>query len=261
MKNFLKIAILSLFSILTSSCAYLNMNAANFANDESTGVLCIGMQQSAAFGSCPGAQLDATRMHELLSKYSKNSTLLLSHQATKTVVVKKMQEVCQKDLAIIYYSGHGGSQKQKVNANTTFIEPSGHDSFLCLYNTYMLDDEIWAIVSNAKGRVVLIFDCCHSATMFRVTNPFNFENERKAMAATAKKSPRILVLSGCDDLNYSYGGNDGGLMTNTLLRRFRENKTYKELFENVRDNKELAKSQTVHITEIGDSFKRFTVFK
>ena len=57
--------------ILTAGCSTINMNIFSQANKETTAVLCIGMENS-KFGNCPGAQVDATRMHNLLKKYKKN---------------------------------------------------------------------------------------------------------------------------------------------------------------------------------------------
>ena len=32
----------------------------------------------------------------------------------------------------------------------------------------MVDDAVWNLITHAKGRVMCIFDCCHSGTMYRV---------------------------------------------------------------------------------------------
>ena len=256
-----KLSILAaLILCFCTSCASI-MTGTKEADKKSTAVVCIGMQRSAAFGECPGAGIDATRMYNILTKYSDDAKLLISNQAIYTNVRAAMIAACQKDLAIIYYSGHGGSQKQKITSNTTYVEPSGHDSFLCLYNAAMMDDEIWAIVSQAKGRVVLMFDCCHSATMFRGFPIMTFAKQTSALAAsTEKDGPRLLVLSGCDDLSYSYGADDGGLMTNLFLRKYKNTKSYDEVFSAVEKNKELGRSQNVHFTEIGKSFKALPIF-
>lgn len=230
------------------------------ANKDTTGVLCIGMETS-RYGACPGAQLDATRMYDLLKKkYSNHATLLLSQQATKAVVVQKMVEVCQKDLAIIFYSGHGGDQKQSAATKLNWPEPTGKDQFLCLYSGPMLDDEIWNVICGAKGRVVLIFDCCHSGTMFR--EPLNF-SEKKVDEELfgAGKEPKMLCISGCPDNTYSYGGADGGLLTNAILQKFKEERTYESMWRLLHHDRTLNRSEQVQFHETGESFKDFLIFR
>ena len=38
-----------------------------YEDKSDTTCLCIGMQNSSKYGSCPGAYIDSTRMHKLLS--------------------------------------------------------------------------------------------------------------------------------------------------------------------------------------------------
>lgn len=131
--------------------------------------LCVGMEKSSRFGDCPGCKLDATRLNNILgTKLGYKGTLLISNQATKSAVVSKLKAGIEatpaNGLFLFCYSGHGG---QEYLGGT---EPDGadrKDEYLCLYDTYMLDDEIWSIVSKCKGRVFLYFDACHSATMYR----------------------------------------------------------------------------------------------
>lgn len=131
--------------------------------------LCVGMETSKRFGSCPGCQKDAERMAYLMSKdFGYAGDTLISGQATKEAVVSKLKagiEATPEDgLFLFFYSGHGGQERLGG------AEPTGadkDDEYLCLYDTHMLDDEIWSIVSKCKGRVFLYFDACHSATMYR----------------------------------------------------------------------------------------------
>ena len=131
--------------------------------------LCVGMEESKRFGSCPGCRLDATRMDALLrEKFGYGGSLLISEKATKSAVVEKLKagigSTPANGLFLFCYSGHGGQEYLGGK------EPDGadrQDEYLCLYDTHMLDDEIWEIVSKCKGRVFLYFDACHSATMYR----------------------------------------------------------------------------------------------
>lgn len=205
-----------------------------------TKIVIVGMANSAKFGKCAGADVDARAMNKILSKYGK-TTVLCDSKATKAAVVSALSDAVNSDLCIFYYSGHGGSERFSGTNAKQGLEPTGQDQYLCLYNTHMLDDEIWNIVSKAKGRVMLIFDCCHSATMFRsVVNeedhvssePFTMQMIDEIVLPQDSKM-RILVWSGCPDDSYSYGDNNGGVLTNGIRISYREGRSYDEVWEGV----------------------------
>lgn len=131
--------------------------------------LAVGMEVSKRFGGCPGCKMDAENLSTLMrSEFGYDGTTLISESATKANVVKCLkkgiEETPEGGLFLFFYSGHGGQERLGGK------EPDGADApdeFLCLYDTYMLDDEIWDIVSKCRGRVFMYFDACHSATMYR----------------------------------------------------------------------------------------------
>lgn len=138
--------------------------------------LCVGMEKSQRFGSCPGCEMDARHMNALMKeRYGYKGDILISEQATKAAVVEKLKAgldgTGEDGLFLFFYSGHGGQEYLGGK------EPDGADrmdEYLCLYDSHMLDDEIWDLVCRCKGRVFLYFDACHSATMFRtVKKPVN----------------------------------------------------------------------------------------
>jgi hypothetical protein len=225
---------------------------ARFENKGDTPCLCIGMQNSSKYGSCPGAYLDSTRMHRLLSKYGA-SECLGDKTATVAAVKAAMQEACKKNLAIIFYSGHGGRV-----ANPKAQDGSGYSEHLCLNNGALFDYTIWDIVSKAAGRVVLIFDCCHSATMYRSSAKYNsykfnqgFEFSMLKNMAFAQGKNNILVWSGCPSDNYSYGDGNGGVLTNAILNSYAEGRTYDEVWR--RASKKAYEQRPVR-TVIGEGF-------
>ena len=229
------------------------------ANKDTTSVLCIGMEKS-KYGECTGSQLDALRMFGLLSRsYSKHATILISEQATRATVIQKMIETCQNDLAIIFYSGHGGEKRQTETTKENFPEPSGKDQHLCLYDNYLLDDEIWEIICQAKGRVVLIFDCCHSATMYR--SPMAFGAKPSNGTFGARAVPNMLCISGCPDDSFSYGDKNGGLLTNAILKCLKEDRTYEKVWKILHADSELNTQEKVQFAEFGESFKDFLIFR
>lgn len=234
------------------------------ASPGKTSFLCVGMESSARFGSCPGCALDAKRLTSLMkTRLGYSGDLIISEEATKASVVDKLRKGISKTpedgLFLFFYSGHGGQE------NLGGTEPDGADrpdEYLCLYDTYMQDDEIWEIVSACRGRVFLYFDACHSATMYRSvasdkavaaarakgtaearaldagnlvsSKGFTFHAERfvkaKALELSSGQSPRILCWSGCKEAEYSYGGNAGGALTIAVVNNWRDGISYKDLF-------------------------------
>lgn len=213
----------------------------------------IGVENSRRFGACPGARHDSLQMKRLLKDISAME-YLLDANATKDHVVQMVKDMIEKvpedGIFILTYSGHGGSQKFA----DTKDEADGKDEFLCLYDTYLKDDDIWDMVTKCKGRVFLFFDCCHSETMFRapmlpIIPPEDLLKEpdpdiagvgaRDAVIATSPVD--MLVWSGCPDNTYSYGDTAGGLFTNALLDALNHGKrTYKEIWQHIKADKSLS---------------------
>jgi hypothetical protein len=224
--------------------------------------LVVGMETSRRFGACPGCEIDAKRMNSLLSDaFGYTGDMLISSQATKGAVVAKLMDgidnTPENGMFIFCYSGHGGQEYLGGQ------EPDGaekRDEYLCLYDTYLLDDEIWEIVSRRKGRVFLYFDACHSATMYRSVaydRVAASEGEAKALdagglvwsagfefhpedyiiaesleAGNGAKAAKtgLLCWSGCKELEYSYGGSRGGVMTCALINNWKKGMTYGRLW-------------------------------
>lgn len=193
-------------------------------NDTSCAVI-VGMENSAFAGACPGAGLDADNMTLFLGSKVGKTVTLKNNKATKSAVRKALVDAVNSyDYVVFFYSGHGGSERVSSSSD----EDDGMDEYLCFYDQPMLDDEVWSIISKAKGKVFLIFDCCHSQTMYR--NPgITFRKVTKKarkFGATSKGAFRMLCWSGCPDDTYSYGGPGGGVFTNTLLNKFSKKDSY-----------------------------------
>ena len=74
----------------------------HFEDKGDTAVVCVGMQGSSKYGSCPGAGADSTRMHKLLSDYG-TAVLLQNKQATVSAVKAALEQACRKKLCIFFY--------------------------------------------------------------------------------------------------------------------------------------------------------------
>ena len=227
----------------------------------------VGIENSVRFGSCPGARHDSRYMNQLLKTVSSSVKMLQDSSATKTAVVSAIRDqvakVPEDGIFILTYSGHGGSQKFA----DTKDEDDGKDEFLCLYDNYLRDDDIWREVTKCRGKVFLFFDCCHSETMFRapmlpIIPPKDLLKESKDIpfGATTRDSVIVnspvdmLVWSGCPDNTYSYGDNAGGLFTNALSTALASGcKTYKEVWTKLKQSKDLKQySQKPQQTILGN---------
>lgn len=228
----------------------------------STYAIVVGMETSKFAGSCDGAGYDADRMYNLFTNYTPNVVKMRDGNGTKANVAKAFADAIEKagkdGLVIFYYSGHGGSDPFK---DTGIEEDDGKDEYLCLYDTYMRDNEIWNIISKSKGRICLIFDCCHSQTMmrspsFRVIPPLTWDH-----TMTDSVPFSMLCWSGCPDDTYSYGSATGGQFTNALLRHFNANKTYEQLWTDIKNDRTLRRFENPQSTVLGNGFEGKAVFK
>lgn len=203
-----------------------------------TAAVVIGVEKG-KYGSCPGAIADSSRMKNLLRDYTKDVTLLQNNQATRAAVSVALSKGASKDLLIVYYSGHGGQAGRGDSS-----EADGKDEYLCLYDGALYDNDIWKVVNMAK-RTFLIFDCCHSETMYRAIEA------RTAQVRAAGEGPTMLCWSGCPDNTYSYGDVDGGKFTNAFMKAFDRRMTYGQVWTRLSNDAGLKSYQTPRKTQIG----------
>lgn len=268
---------------------YVGINAAGTVDASKASFLCVGMEYSWRFGDCPGCKNDAVALGNLMrNKYGYDGEVLISERATKYAISSKLKErieaTPEDGLFLFFYSGHGGQEALGGK------EPDGadrKDEFLCLYDDYMLDDEIWEIVRKCKGRVFLYFDACHSATMYRSVSVSVKARDGKASAlgaemaqtagftfspsslsaaspleASARNAVRMLCWSGCKEEEYSYGGSNGGTLTLALLRNWKNGVSYQSLWSAARKTV-VTQQPTQHpvATSIGGGFNDVEAFK
>jgi hypothetical protein len=94
-----------------------------------------------------------------------NAYTLLNSDATIGNFSNAMNEIGSRigpdDTLVIFYSGHGGQHDRPDGPNAT--DPDGKDESIVLYDHYLLDDELDAMLDNMNaGRVLLVFDSCFS---------------------------------------------------------------------------------------------------
>jgi hypothetical protein len=187
-----------------------------------------------------------------------NLTVLTDETATIKNVKNSLSQMLDAELLVFYYSGHGGSTPANLTNN---FEVDGKDEFLCLYDGALIDDDIWSIISQAKNKVFLIFDCCHSETMFR--NPgMTFSNFKRSNVFRSNTNTFSMICwSGCTDDTYSYGSVYGGMFTRTIYSYFRINRTYDVIWDLVSHDVYLSDGQTCKQTKLGTDFGRNYIFR
>lgn len=261
-------AFMLLVGILSSGCSHTGETVTNTGtppvevSTRTTAVhaVVVGMEYSKFAGACPGAALDASRMYALLARHANSVILLQSENATHFAVKDAIQGAIERSgtgLFILYYSGHGGSDPFP---DTGIEETDGKDEYLCLYDRYMRDNEIWSMISKAKGRVLLINDCCHSRSLYRSPN-ITLTSAIPLSATWNEEGPiSMQCWSGCPDDTFSYGSDSGGQFTNALLRQYKENMRYEDLWKKIEADATLRLYEKVQRTIMGKDFSGERVF-
>lgn len=258
--------LLTMLGMMSGGCVIPNQNGDSLeealtGTTPTTCAVVIGMENSRFAGSCPGAKYDSDRMFSLIKKYTQNTILLQDSNATRENVRHAISTSIEKSnsgLFILYYSGHGGSSPFP---DTGIEEDDGKDEYLCLYDNYFRDNEIWALISKAKGRIFCVFDCCHSRSIFRNTNLTLTQVMPLSQTWWEDGGVSMQCWSGCPDDTYSYGSEYGGQMTNTILKYFKGSLTYDEIWNLVEKDSTLKMFEEVQRTKMGRDFGASKVFR
>jgi hypothetical protein len=96
--------------------------------------------------------------------------MLLNERATKNEILTRMEWLknTNTDMKLFWYSGHG-AQVPNQSYNTDY-EIDGLDEIICPYDfnwdgNWISDDIFSQFFSQVKGRIISVFDSCHSGTM------------------------------------------------------------------------------------------------
>lgn len=223
----------------------------------------VGLDAS-KWGSCPGANLDSNNMLGMISQFVDSSHIvkLNDGKATKSAVVKALKEqmakVPEDGLFVFTYSGHGGQMK---SSSTAKMETDGKDEFLCLYDNYLIDNDLWDLFNQCKGKVFVVFDCCHSSTMFSLNGENKDEPDEDWQISETPffkkfegvRAPlKMFVISGCGEETVSWGSSQGGNLTNSMKKSFNKCLTYSEWWNKTRNDSSFKSVRQVPVaTRIG----------
>jgi len=176
---------------------------------------------------------DCLDMKEIAEAQNFESTIvLLNEEGTRDTVIQAIthasEELVDGDILFLSYSGHGASIPDESGD-----EEDGKDESWCLFDGYLLDDELYALwTSFEEGvRIMVISDSCHSGTVTKVVpgqDPKtvvvskNFPEEEakrvyiehksfyqkikaKAMESKEKEvKASVKLIAGCQDIESSY---------------------------------------------------------
>ncbi len=199
-------------------------------------------------GELAACENDANDMEMIASSQGFKTTMLLSANATRAAVTGNISNAAKQlnpgDIFYISYSGHGG-QLPDLNGD----EPDGQDETWCLYDGELIDDELNQLWTDFKEgvRIFVTSDSCHSGTIVKEAmgsnvKPFTklpprFMDSRQALGTYSRNrdfynklllkvkavasediKASIILVSGCQDNQYSYDGTFNGEFTGALKR-------------------------------------------
>uniref|UniRef100_A0A7V4LDP6 Caspase family protein n=1 Tax=Desulfobacca acetoxidans TaxID=60893 RepID=A0A7V4LDP6_9BACT len=207
-------------------------------------------------GELVACEADAADMADIARSKGFEVATLLTKAATRANVVNRITQAAQTlgpgDIFLLTYSGHGG-QLPDLNRD----EADAKDETWCLYDGQLVDDEIFALLATFQTgvRLLVFSDSCHSGTVIKLAYYEALNRMRRGGEAgpavryrfmPAELAPRVyrahrdfydpilrdpklretrdmvkasaLLISGCQDNQYSQDGAFNGLFTGTLLQ-------------------------------------------
>lgn len=216
-------------------------------------------------GELQACEFDAKDLKTIADGLGYKSSLMLTREATADAVTTAISAVAKQlksgDIFFLTYSGHGG---QVPDTNGDEEDAGRQDETWVLWDRQLVDDEIWALWKKFKRgvRIVVLSDSCHSGTVTRVMPPFPvsgpmprirllppkqaarvYQKNRALYDGIQKRVPAgeratvkatILLISGCQDNQFSLDGNRNGLFTENLKRVWR-NGSFKGGYQKFRD--------------------------
>ncbi|MDA3809940.1 MAG: caspase family protein [Spirochaetaceae bacterium] len=198
-------------------------------------------------GKLNACEQDAADMQLLASSQGFETIKLSGENATRenvaSTIKKAAKELNGNDIFHISYSGHGGQVPDFNND-----EADGQDETWCLFDGQLIDDELkafWTLFK--KGvRIFITSDSCHSGTIIKSASRRSisytdieprYMDDQHSLNVYLKNKPfyddllskveavkssdivaSVLLISGCQDNQYSYDGAFNGAFTGALKR-------------------------------------------
>ena len=189
---------------------------------------------------------DVIRMRDMLINelgyQSQNITILRDDTdnrdlyPTRNNIMRKMEEfVTDKtvdDDLWFHYSGHGSLRRDRSNDEKENIDsvviPNDFQT-----NGVILDDDIYSIIKNVKGKLFLLFDCCHSGSICDLPWTVSYIDNKiikSNINTNIHDNANIYAISGSTDMQVSmekyneFLQKKVGALTNAFLMLLHNNK-------------------------------------
>jgi hypothetical protein len=234
-------------------------------------------------GELKACEYDAKDLKAIAEGRGFKSTLLLTARATSDAVLAGILDAAKQlksgDFFLLTYSGHGG---QVPDTNGDETDAGRQDETWVLWDRQLVDDELWDLWRRFKAgvRIFVLSDSCHSGTVTRQMPAFSgsgpaprirmlppkqaakvyrqnralYDGIQDVMPAAEKRvvRPSVILISGCQDNQYSLDGNRNGLFTATLKNVWRKG-TFAGGYRRFRDEiaRRMPTQQTPHYTLVG----------
>lgn len=207
-------------------------------------------------GDLNACEADAMDMSEIATSNKFEVKQFLTKSATRLNVTKEISNAAESlqagDIFMLVYSGHGGQVPDLNNDEDDY-----QDETWCLYDGELIDDELYSLFGRFKEgvRILVFSDSCHSGSVtkaayyhgtafarissvapqeikykfmppdvalrtYRQNQRFYDEilKDRKLKESLGSVKASVLLISGCQDNQYSSDGTFNSLFTANLLR-------------------------------------------
>jgi hypothetical protein len=200
-------------------------------------------------GELKACEFDARDMEALARGRGFATKVLLTEECTAEAVTSSIREASRLlksgDMFLLTYSGHGG---QVPDTNNDEKDSGRQDETWVLWDRQLIDDELWDLWKGFKRgvRILVLSDSCHSGTVTRVMPAFPatgpmprirmlpprqaakvyrrnatlYDEIQRSVPAgeQARVNATVLLISGCQDNQYSLDGDRNGLFTETMKK-------------------------------------------
>lgn len=177
-------------------------------------------------GPLNACEADAADLRKIALSRKFKTAVLLTRKAKRGAVsgaIRKIGKAMKKgDLFVLSYSGHGG-QLPDLNRD----EPDRFDETWCLYDGELVDDELYALLSESPSgaRVLVLSDSCHSGTVTRAVHYDRHRNNARHYGGATDPGARIAYRS---------------MPMGVALNTYRRNESF---YKKILANKKLAKAE------------------
>lgn len=255
-------------------------------------------------GELAACEFDAIDYAEIAKSKNFQVKTLRTKEANRANVINEISKAANTlkagDMFMLSYSGHGG-QVPDLNDD----EKDGMDETMCLYDGQLIDDELnYLFAKFAEGVRVLVFsDSCHSGTVTKAAFLNSIEEkssqtEEMSLQARYRYMPEdvcmrvymanqifydkllqdenlanaengvrasVLLISGCQDYQFSRDGMKNGLFTSKLLYVWKHggsDKDYRQFYDEICRRMPDEQTPNFYLTGKNDpEFEKLQVFE